>query len=50
MKVERRGEQTSLVQTYQRWGSGAAVGRFLGFFLLKKIDILMPFGSHLARF
>ena len=35
--VERRGEQTSLVQTYKRRGSGGRLGRFFKSFFLKKI-------------
>ena len=48
--VERRGEQTGLVQTYKRRGSGGRLGRFFKSFFLKKIAFLIPFGSHFARF
>ena len=50
IKVGRRGEQTSLVQMdHRRWSEGRRGGDFLKFFL-KKIAILMPFGSHFVRF
>ena len=50
VKVERRGEQTCLTQTYHRLGyGGRTLGDFFKFFLEKKA-ILIYFGSYFARF
>ena len=65
MKIGRRGEQISATQTSYKRGLGAeppaagdcgslgakhpAAGQFFVSFW-KKIAILMPFGSHFARF
>ena len=48
--VGRRGEQTSLVRTYNRWEFGGRRWAIFWNFFWKKITILMPFGSHFARF
>ena len=51
VEVWRRGQQTSLVQTYHRRGSGGHHWAISwDFFWGKKISILMPFGSHFAHF
>ena len=48
VEIGRRVEQTSLTQTYHKRGSGGQqLGEFLYFLFLKKIAILMTFGSLL---
>ena len=50
VEVGRRGEQTSLVRTYPRRGSRGRGRAIFWIFFWKKIAILMPFGTHFARF
>ena len=50
VKDGRRGEQSSLVQTYHSQGSGGHRWAVFWKFFWKKIAILMPFGSHFAWF
>ena len=50
VQVGRHSEQTSLVPTYHRWGSGGRRWAIFCNIFWKKTTILMRFGSHFASF